>query len=84
MTSIFLKIAQPLKLARAEYNLSQEELASIAGISNITLSRIESGLVKPHDSTKDKIEQVVGMIDWEKTFSDGLIHKKNHNQAVML
>lgn len=36
-----------LKVARAEYNLSQEQLAQIAGVTRQTISSIETGQYCP-------------------------------------
>ena len=37
------RLANRLKVARAEKNLSQEELASLAGVTRQTISSIETG-----------------------------------------
>lgn len=36
-----------LKIARAEWNLTQEELAQLAGVSRQTISAIETGQFNP-------------------------------------
>jgi putative transcriptional regulator len=40
-------LANRLKVARAELNLSQEELAALAGVTRQTISSIETGLYCP-------------------------------------
>ena len=71
-----MNVVQTLKVVRVQKNLTQKELGSISKISQVTLSNIETGLVRPHKSTKKRIEQVVGIVDWERTFSEGLIQRK--------
>jgi putative transcriptional regulator len=41
------KLANQLKVARAEKNLSQEELARLAGVTRQTISSIETGQYCP-------------------------------------
>ena len=66
------EFALTLKAARAERNLNQHQLAYLAGISQVALSRIENGLAEPHDSTKQAIEEALQFnIDWRKTFDQG-------------
>lgn len=71
-----MRFTHTLKVARAEKNLSQTELAYIAGVSQVTLSHIENGVVRPRASTKEKIEQVVGSIDWQRTFDEGVVNRQ--------
>jgi putative transcriptional regulator len=42
-----LKLKNCLKIARAEKNLSQEELANLVGVSRQTISSIETGQFNP-------------------------------------
>lgn len=42
-----LQLANRLKVARAEKNLSQEELARLAGVTRQTISSIETGQYCP-------------------------------------
>jgi putative transcriptional regulator len=42
-----LRLGNRLKVARAEKNISQEELASLAGVSRQTISSIETCLYTP-------------------------------------
>ena len=42
-----LKLRNRLKLARAEMNLTQEELANLVGVSRQTISSIEKGQFNP-------------------------------------
>ena len=41
------RLCNRLKVARAERNLSQEQLASLAGVSRQTISSIETGQYNP-------------------------------------
>ena len=41
------QLGNRLKVARAEKNLSQEELGSLAGVTRQTISSIETGLYNP-------------------------------------
>lgn len=76
-----MNFAQTLKVARVQKNLSQKELGSISNISQVTISNIENGVVRPQESTKIKIEKNVGIVDWERTFSEGLIHRKSNKET---
>ena len=71
-----MKVAQSLKIARAERNLSQRVLSDQSLVSQVTISQIENGRVEPYRSTRIKIEKIIGPIDWKKTFADGLINRK--------
>ena len=42
-----LRLANRLKMARAERNLSQEELAKLVGVTRQTISSIETGQYNP-------------------------------------
>ena len=44
-----------IRVIRAEMNLSQEELAKMAGISRTTLSSIERGISNPDGKTTAKL-----------------------------
>jgi putative transcriptional regulator len=41
------KLSNRLKVARAERNLSQDQLARLAGVTRQTISSIETGLYSP-------------------------------------
>ena len=71
-----MNFAHTLRVARAEKNLTQQQLAFIVDVSQVTLSHIENGVVRPYQSTKKKIEDVLGKIDWERTFSEGLVYRR--------
>lgn len=42
--------------ARAMLNLSQDELAAMAGLKRLAISRLETGATDPHDSTIERIQ----------------------------
>lgn len=71
-----MKIAQTLRVARVERNLTQHQLASVAGVSQVTLSHIENGAVNPQKGTREKIEQVIGPVDWARTYDEGMMNRK--------
>lgn len=73
-------IVQPLHIARAFQNLSQKDLAEKAGVTAPTISYIEAGKVMPLAGTKRKIEQVLGKVDWLRTFDEGVINYKSNQQ----
>lgn len=81
MNNSISQITQNLRVVRARKRLTQLQLARLTGITNITVSKIENGVVRPHNSTKNKIEEVVGVVDWERTFSEGLIHRKSNKET---
>ncbi len=63
----FMNIGYAIKTARKELNLSQEELAKKANITQTTLSQIESGKKRPHAQTLTNIANAI------KT-PEGLLH----------
>lgn len=42
--------------ARAMLNISQDELADMAGLKRLAISRLETGVTDPHDSTIERIQ----------------------------
>ncbi len=49
-----------LKVIRAELKLTQEKLANIAGISRVTVSKIENDQVLPDGDTISKLVRATG------------------------
>ncbi|XWN36272.1 MAG: helix-turn-helix transcriptional regulator [Balneola sp.] len=80
MNNSISQVAQSLRVMRTKKRLSQLQLARLAGTTNITISKIENGIVRPQKSTKAKIEHIVGIVDWERTFSEGFIHHKTNQE----
>lgn len=65
------------------HGMSQELLAQMSGISQVSISHIENGLVEPRQDTKDKIEGVFDKpIDWEATYNHGRIHRNGKHQTI--
>lgn len=64
---------KPLRTVRIESNMSQMELASYADVTQTTISHIENGVHIPQKKTRDKIEKVLGSVDWSRTFDEGLV-----------
>jgi transcriptional regulator with XRE-family HTH domain len=60
-----------LKNARTDRGLSQRQLALRCAVTDVTISNIENGRTQPTRGTKALIEQVLGAIDWEKTYRAG-------------
>ncbi|MGG6447664.1 helix-turn-helix domain-containing protein [Pseudobacillus badius] len=52
-------IASQIKKARKQRNLSQQELADIAGIPKSTVGRIEAGLTSPRENTLLQLSKVL-------------------------
>ena len=62
-----------LKEARQKAMLSQRELAIKAGVTHVTISRLESGKsIKPNFETRRKLSNVLGIdsIDWWGEFDE--------------
>lgn len=59
--TISLKIANKIKFERMKRIISQEELASKAGITQTGLSKIETGKVSPSIDTIEFIAEALGM-----------------------
>jgi transcriptional regulator with XRE-family HTH domain len=56
-----------MKDTRRSLNLTQDQLSELAGISQSNLSAIEHGKYKPNKSTREKIEKILGKVDWIET-----------------
>lgn len=46
---------------RGRHELSQGKFAKLAGLSDMTISKIENNIIKPHAITQGKIEKVLAM-----------------------
>lgn len=49
---------------RVAKGLTQLELAEMTGVHRVMISRIETGTCRPNASTKEKLEAVLGRIDF--------------------
>lgn len=56
-----------MKDTRRSLNLTQDQLSELAGIPQSNLSAIEHGKYKPNNSTREKIEKILGKVDWIET-----------------
>jgi transcriptional regulator with XRE-family HTH domain len=65
--------ASDLRMTRIRKGLRIEDLASPM-LRPATISEIENGLRVPRRRTREKIESIVGPVDWLKTFSTGKEH----------
>lgn len=45
--------------ARAMLNMSQDELAEMTGLKRLAISRLETGVTDPHDSTLERIRDAL-------------------------
>lgn len=71
------RIAQPLKVARAIADETSRELSAQSGVSEVTLSHIESGSVRPIVKTRKKIEEALGLpVDWDSTYNIGRMKRR--------
>jgi DNA-binding XRE family transcriptional regulator len=57
-----------LKDARTQANINQYGLAQLTGLTQTTISLIETGRVQPSAPTRRKIQAVLGSIDWTATY----------------
>ena len=74
------KIAAQIKTKRKSLNLSQQELADLAGVPKSTIGRIEAGLTSPKVDTLLQISRAL------KTpfIIDGTLDNDNHNLFIQL
>ena len=74
------KIAAQIKTKRKSLNLSQQELADLAGVPKSTIGRIEAGLTSPKVDTLLHISRAL------KTpfIIDGTTDNDNHNLFIQL
>ena len=50
-----------LKAIRERRALSQQELAQLAGLTRVTITRLESGVTQPYPKTTRKLAEVLGV-----------------------
>lgn len=61
-TPVKTNLSKQIAKARNELNMSQSDLAEAAGVSLVSLRKIESGETKnPHSGTKKKLETTLGV-----------------------
>lgn len=71
-----------LRIARIENGWSQQDLANVCSITQVTISNIETGKTEPLDMTKHKIESLLGKIDWPGTKSHAVIISNGNRIAT--
>ena len=72
---------QDLRTIREQRKLTQVDLSSLSGLPQSHLSALENGRYLPNQSTRRKIEMLLGhSIDWQQTVSGD----KNHITARMI
>jgi len=64
-----------LRHAREAKGLSQADLAQRAGLTQVTISNIETGKIMPNQNTMEKIARALNdpNIDWYKTKLQGML-----------
>lgn len=62
-----------LREARIAKGLKQDTLSELTGISQSTISQIETGRRRPYTGTRRKLESFLGQIDWRRTKLYGII-----------
>ncbi|MGB2716268.1 MAG: helix-turn-helix transcriptional regulator [Vicinamibacterales bacterium] len=65
------KLANRLKVARAERDLSQEQLARLVGVTRQTISSIETGLYSPSALLAFQLAETLGKRVDELFYLDG-------------
>jgi transcriptional regulator with XRE-family HTH domain len=63
--------ALKLRTARIDKNLSQRQLSYILGVSQPALSYIERGVIQANDDIREIAEDLLGPVDWKRTYSQG-------------
>jgi HTH-type transcriptional regulator, competence development regulator len=66
-------VATNLKALRQSRAYSQAELAELAGVQKVTVTRIELGRVQPRPRTIRKLAKALGVNPWELLDSRGSI-----------
>ena len=56
-----------MKDTRRSLNFTQDRLSEMTGIPQQNLSALENGKYKPNLATRNKIEKVLGKVDWIET-----------------
>lgn len=56
-----------LKQAREAKQLTQQALADLVNMTNVEICNIERGRCFPHPINRERIEAVVGVVDWVST-----------------
>lgn len=70
--SVYISFANYVKENRIKYNMSQDSLGILCGLSQFTMSRIERAYPS-HPSTREKIAAVLqglGAPSWQNTVSE--------------
>lgn len=76
-------VGRVIHLMRKEKGLCQSELATLTGLKQPNLSRIENGLVAPRHSTLDRIAKAMG-VEAEVFFSESKIQEVERKWAASL
>ena len=64
-----------LKTIRELKRLTQKDLAEVIGVNQSHIACIESGQMLPRQSTRQKIEGILGSeIDWVSTYASDRVH----------
>ena len=71
---MFLPVPEDIKKRRISLNLTQNELARHAGVSQPLIARIESGDVDPRLSTLSKIFNVFEHMEKQRIYANDIMH----------
>jgi len=70
-----------MRECRIKKNISLERLRDLTGLTISTLSRIELGIHSPQPYTRERIEAVLGKVDWQKTYEIGRIRNTGNKKS---
>jgi len=60
----YKNMLKSLKTLRQEAGLTQQDLQHLTGLHQVVISNIESGKFSPQSKTKQRIEKILGRVDW--------------------
>ena len=72
-----------LRTARQKLNLTQLEVVELTGVSEPTISMAENGLQSPQGITRDRLESLLGPIDWDRTLVRGIMNRRPKQKAEL-
>ena len=71
-----------LREARIKSGWTQEKLAVVTDLTNVTISNIERGITEPQEQTRRQIEVCCGKIDWKRTREQAIISSNGHDKHL--
>lgn len=64
---------ETLRVKRMQAGISQKQLSELAGLTTVTVNCIEKGKRYPNDDTRQRIESIVGEVNWMSTRLQGTV-----------